>query len=89
MDLSFLKFFPALNGDSTLLRINDYLILIDGGYVNTFREFIKPELMRMNSQGISLNHLIVTHIDNGITNKFVTIFLSYIFNNSFQFYFHF
>jgi hypothetical protein len=26
---------------------------------------------------------------NGVANKFVTIFLSYFFNNSSQFYFHF
>lgn len=56
-------FFPSLNGDSIFLKINDYTMLIDGGYVNTFRNYIKPELIKMNSQSISLNHLIVTHID--------------------------
>jgi len=56
-------FFPALNGDSALLKIDNYTMLIDGGYVNTYREFIKPELIKMNSQNITLNHLIVTHID--------------------------
>ncbi len=60
---SFVKIFPALNGDSILIKINDYLMLIDGGYTNTFKEFIKPELIKLNSQAISLNHIIVTHID--------------------------
>jgi len=63
MTNSYIKFLPALNGDSIFIKIDDYLMLIDGGYVNTYREFIKPELMRMNSQGISLNHVVVTHID--------------------------
>lgn len=56
-------FFPALNGDSALLKIEDYTMLIDGGYVNTYNEFLKPALVELNSQGTSLNHLIVTHID--------------------------
>mgnify|MGYP003624479126 CR=1 FL=1 len=60
---SYISFFPSLNGDSILIKINDYVMLIDGGYVNTFREFIKPELVKMNSKDISLNHIVVTHID--------------------------
>ena len=60
---SYIKFYPALNGDSILLKIESYLMLIDGGYVNTFKEFLKPELIKMNSQSIALNHIIVTHID--------------------------
>lgn len=63
MNSSFIKFFPALNGDSAFLKIEDYTMLIDGGYVDTYRGFIKPELLEMDSKSISLNHVIVTHID--------------------------
>ncbi len=60
---SYTKFYPALNGDSIFIKINDYTVLIDGGYVNTYNKFIKPELIKMNSQALALNHIIVTHID--------------------------
>lgn len=60
---SYISFFPAFNGDSILIKINDYVMLIDGGYVNTFSKYIKPELEEISSKNISLNHIIVTHID--------------------------
>ena len=56
--------FPANNGDSFLLETDQNNILIDGGYVNTYKEFLKPILQELNELEKKINHLIVTHIDN-------------------------
>lgn len=56
--------FPANNGDSFLLETDQDNILIDGGYVNTYKEFLKPVLRELNLLKKKINHLIVTHIDN-------------------------
>ena len=56
--------FPANNGDSFLLETDQNNILIDGGYVNTYKEFLKPILQELNELENKINHLIVTHIDN-------------------------
>jgi glyoxylase-like metal-dependent hydrolase (beta-lactamase superfamily II) len=58
-----IKVFPALNGDSILLDLSNYLFLIDGGYVNTFNEYLCYELKRKSEEGKRISHLIVTHID--------------------------
>lgn len=55
---------PANNGDSFLLETGQNNILIDGGYVNTYKEFLKPIFQELNNLGKKINHLIVTHIDN-------------------------
>jgi len=55
-----IKMFPALNGDSFLLTIDDVTILVDGGYVDTYQNFLKAELATL-SKPLAL--LIVTHID--------------------------
>jgi len=59
-----IKIFPALNGDSILLDLSDKLLLIDGGYVNTFNEFLCCELKKKSEEGKRISHLIVTHIDS-------------------------
>ena len=59
-----IKIFPALNGDSILLDLSDKLFLIDGGYVNTFNEFLCSELKKKSEEGKRISHLIVTHIDS-------------------------
>lgn len=63
MNSSFVKFFPSLNGDSILVKIENYLMLIDGGYVNTYRDFIRPELIKLSMNNVCLNKIVVTHID--------------------------
>lgn len=55
--------FPAVNGDSFFVETNESSILIDGGYVSTYRKFIKPKLESLRKLDKNLNHLIVTHID--------------------------
>jgi len=57
--------FPASNGDSFLIETeNNNNILIDGGYINTYRDFIKPKLLELRDHKKILNHLVITHIDS-------------------------
>lgn len=60
------KMYPAKNGDSFLISIgveSQKHILIDCGYVDTYRSFIKADLQRIANKGESLELLIVTHTD--------------------------
>lgn len=63
MDGITIKVFPASNGDCILIRIGSYNMLIDGGYVDTYKNHIKQSLLFLNSKGLSLGHLVVSHID--------------------------
>lgn len=57
--------FPANNGDSFLIETKGKdVILIDGGYISTYKEYIKPKLLKLSKAKKNLTHLIVTHIDN-------------------------
>ena len=58
-----IKILPALNGDCILIRLAEKVILIDGGYVNTYRDYLKPELLPTGQAGQTISHLIVSHID--------------------------
>lgn len=62
MDLK-LKIFPALNGDSFLVVSEEGNFLIDGGYVNTYYDFLKPTLIDLGKEGKKLSLVLVTHID--------------------------
>jgi beta-lactamase superfamily II metal-dependent hydrolase len=86
--------FPASNGDSFLLESSDSVILIDGGYVDTYKKFIKPKVIELKKIGKSISHVIITHIDNdhisGII-KFIEenkinelINIDFIWHNSFK-----
>jgi len=59
-----LEIFPANNGDSFLLQLENIIILIDGGYVDTYKNYIKPKLVALAKENKKISHLIVTHIDN-------------------------
>lgn len=59
MEENSLKVYPANNGDSFLLNFCGINFLIDGGYVNTYRNFIKSDLTKKGK----LDYLIVTHTD--------------------------
>ncbi len=56
-----LKAYPALNGDCFLLTIGEFSMLIDGGYVDTYNEYLKADLAAL---GKPLNLVMVTHIDS-------------------------
>lgn len=58
-----IRVFPALNGDSILLDSSGKLFLIDGGYINTFNEYLFDKLKKISEEGKRISHLIVTHID--------------------------
>lgn len=57
------KILPALNGDCIIVEILGVVLLIDGGYVSTYKEFLKPELLKIAKEHKSISHVIVTHID--------------------------
>jgi len=68
-----IKIFPALNGDSILLDLSNNLFLIDGGYVNTFSDYLCDELKRKSEEGKRISHLIVTHIDSDHISGIVSL----------------
>ena len=58
--------YPANNGDAFLISASvpePITILIDGGYVNTYRKYISPDLRSLASEGRSLDMVLATHID--------------------------
>ena len=55
--------FPALNGDCFLINTEETNILVDGGYVNTYNEYLKSSLHKLASQNKELSLVIVSHID--------------------------
>ena len=59
--------FPAFNGDSILVSYGSNEkkhILIDCGYVTTYKTFIKKALVEIVNNGECLEKLIITHIDS-------------------------
>lgn len=60
------KMYPAKDGDSFLISIGEETkkhILLDCGYMETYRKFIKSDLYEIANRGESLDLLIVTHTD--------------------------
>lgn len=61
-----LRMYPAKNGDSFLVRTDSpepLIILVDGGFVDTFRSYIHEDLKTLSEQGYRLNLVVATHID--------------------------
>ena len=58
-----LRVYPSNNGDSFLLNFYGFNFLIDGGYVNTYKSFIRNDLLELTKLKEKLDYLIVTHID--------------------------
>lgn len=57
--------FPALNGDCILVEyVASRYILIDGGYVDTYKTFLLPKLVEIADNGSVIDVLVVTHIDS-------------------------
>lgn len=61
-----IKVFPAGAGDCILVDFikEDYRILIDGGYAETYHTYLRKCLMELAAQGKRINLLIITHIDS-------------------------
>lgn len=57
--------FPASAGDCILLEFieEDYRMLIDGGYAETYHNYLKIYLKELSKQGKRINLLVITHID--------------------------
>ena len=62
--------FPAGSGDSILISFlnENFKILIDGGYGETYDRHLKPFLSEMGRKGERLNLIIATHIDRDHIN---------------------
>lgn len=56
---------PAKAGDCILIEFlqEDYRILIDGGYVDTYDNYLRDKLLRLSKEGKRIQLLIITHID--------------------------
>lgn len=62
-----IKVFPAKNGDCILVSYGNGTnknILIDGGYVDTFKSYLTKTLTEIKGKGECINNFIVTHIDS-------------------------
>lgn len=60
-----LELLPALNGDCILVEYSSaHFILLDGGYVDTYQNYLLPRLKEIAVQGGTLDLLVVTHIDS-------------------------
>lgn len=55
--------FPAKNGDCFFISHQDYHLLIDTGYEETYTNFLLPRFSALKASGKKLSRLIITHID--------------------------
>jgi beta-lactamase superfamily II metal-dependent hydrolase len=56
--------FPAQDGDSFLISDSrGHNILLDAGYPDTYKKWIKPRLQELSSSGQTLTLFIISHID--------------------------
>nr|WP_296441667.1 MBL fold metallo-hydrolase [uncultured Acetatifactor sp.] len=60
------ELFPARGGDCILVTFEaiGYRILIDGGFRETFKDSVLPELQKLAAEGKRIDLLVVTHVDN-------------------------
>lgn len=59
-----IEMFPAKNGDAFLIRLdNKRNILIDMGYIDTYKTYIKDRLVKIKNANQCIDLLIITHID--------------------------
>lgn len=58
-----IKMFPANSGDSFLVSCGENHIFIDGGYRDTYTDFIRAELENINKMNQKIDLAIITHID--------------------------
>jgi hypothetical protein len=60
-----IKSYPAKNGDAFLLKAMDssFAMLVDGGYADTFQQYIKADLKSLADSGQELSVVVATHVD--------------------------
>lgn len=59
-----IEMFPAENGDAFLIRLdNKKNIIVDMGYSNTYKKYIKDRLIKIENENQCIDLLIITHID--------------------------
>ena len=65
-DQIIIKAFPANAGDCFIIEFKkeDYFILIDGGYSDTYNNYLKKYLLELALQGKHIDLMIITHIDS-------------------------
>lgn len=65
-----IKMFPAKSGDCFFIEFmkEDFRILIDGGYAETYHELLCPFLKKLTAKGKHINLMIITHIDQDHIN---------------------
>ncbi|WP_422355617.1 AVAST type 1 anti-phage system MBL fold metallo-hydrolase Avs1a [Roseivirga pacifica] len=66
--------YPSENGDSFLLKAGSVNLLIDGGYVNTYKNHIKGDLEEISRVGGELSLIVVTHIDQDHISGILKLF---------------
>ncbi|MEK3717415.1 AVAST type 1 anti-phage system MBL fold metallo-hydrolase Avs1a [Paenibacillus sp. FSL R7-0333] len=72
-----IEVFPALEGDCLLIRINDQQktnILIDGGFSETYHDYLKPRLLQMSKDGEELSLVVITHVDKDHIEGIIELF---------------
>lgn len=72
-----IEVYPALEGDCFLISIGNEIktnILIDGGFAETYHDFIKPRLLRMAKRGEELDLVVVTHVDSDHIEGIIELF---------------
>lgn len=65
-DRIIIRSLPATAGDCFIIEFKeeDYCILVDGGYGDTYHKYLKNDLLELASYGKRINLLIITHIDS-------------------------
>ncbi|MCM1237026.1 MAG: MBL fold metallo-hydrolase [Ruminococcus flavefaciens] len=65
-----IKMFPAKSGDCFFIEFikEDFRILIDGGYAETYQESLCPFLKQLSIKGKHINLIIISHIDQDHIN---------------------
>ncbi|TDL80963.1 AVAST type 1 anti-phage system MBL fold metallo-hydrolase Avs1a [Peribacillus frigoritolerans] len=69
--------YPALEGDCFLISIGKKEkknILIDGGFAETYHDYLKPKLISMAENGEELSLVIVTHVDSDHIEGIIELF---------------
>ena len=65
-----IKMFPAKSGDCFFIEFirEDFRILIDGGFAETYHESLCPFLKELNHKNKHINLMVISHIDQDHIN---------------------